>query len=649
MLRRHRQSGRPDSGNQSHTSTWCESLSAGYRCLCMNIMVVDDDSNSREILSELLNTDGFTVTCLKNSRCALDVLKTTVPDMIISDTLMPGMDGFEFCQRIRSDGRLANIPFVLLSDSLPDRKDSEFARSIGVSRLLRKPVDRAEFISVVKDILTGSKRKTAVVTSISRNNVVAAKHVKLESVKPNRKVLELDAEKASSRERENQLRLISDSLPELVSETDVNNHYVFVNEMYASAYDSDQQSLVGKTVREIVGEVAYKIIRPELELALGGRETSSILNLPLGDRNQASCFLARFVPRLDIKGKVISVVSVFSEITHLHQVDTALHERESMLTSVLSVAPIILLAVDVEGTIQVSEGKSLDAIGYIPGENVGQSIFDAFRNAPSILQDLMFALKGQKFITTVSLADCILKVTYTPQFNSEGNFIGTIGVAVDQTMQHSLEREVMRVSDAERERISKDLHDALGQTLSGINLLSRALYKKLSDQDLPEADDARKLGELAAYATRVSREAIQGLSPVSRTESGLMLALEELTATTGEIHKVPCSFQYDPEIRLSDHQTETQVYRILQEAINNAVKHANPLQIDVACHRTGDMYRFSVQDKTRKRRPGKPEKDIWNSMGLGLNIMRYRSNMIGASLSIETDETGTRVTCSVPR
>ena len=615
----------------------------------MKILIVDDDKSSRELLSELVKTNGHTTITAGDGATALELIQDVVPDLIISDILMPGMDGFEFCQRIRADDRLSAIPFVLLSGAFLEKKDSEFARSIGVSHFLAKPIDPADFLQVVEALLINRKKmtRTTAKSSEKKDARIAEDKAKLVTNKLYQKVLELDEEKSSSRERENQLRVISNSLPELIAEIDTNYRYVFVNDTYAQACGKTWKSIIGASVWDIAGDTIFKILRPKLDIAAGGSEHSSILTLPIRNENRARRVVARFVPRSDLDGNIISAVVIFSDITHLHQVESALNERESMLNTVLGAAPIILFAVNREGILEVSEGENLEAIGYAPGQGVGLSVFDAFKNVPDILQDLVIAMKGQKFETTISLADRFLKMSYTPQLDAEGNFIGTIGVAVDETVQRSLEKEVMRVSDTERERISQDLHDSLGQTLTGVNLLCQALQKKLSDKSLLEAADAKKIGDLAAYATRVAKQAIQGLSPVSRMESGLALALEDLTRTTEEIHKVPCSFLYTSDISLPDHQSETQVYRILQEAINNAVKHADPSKIDVSYRKNGDKHQFVVQDVSGKGNGTERKARAKNGTGMGLSIMRYRSTLIGASLNIEHNESGTCVTCSI--
>lgn len=119
----------------------------------MNILVVDDNPDSRMILSATLKSDGYAVTTATDGVEALRLAREVPPDMIISDILMPVMDGFQLCRQCRDDERLARIPFVFYSASYTDRQDQEFGLGMGAVRFIVKPMDPAEFLRTIREIL----------------------------------------------------------------------------------------------------------------------------------------------------------------------------------------------------------------------------------------------------------------------------------------------------------------------------------------------------------------------------------------------------------------------------------------------------------------------------------------------------------------
>jgi len=120
----------------------------------MKILIVDDNADSRIILRKTLESDGYTVIAAPDGAEALRLARKDPPDMIISDILMPVMDGFQLCRQFKDDDQLARIPFVFYSASYTDRKDEEFGLSMGAVRFIVKPMDPAEFLNTVIEILS---------------------------------------------------------------------------------------------------------------------------------------------------------------------------------------------------------------------------------------------------------------------------------------------------------------------------------------------------------------------------------------------------------------------------------------------------------------------------------------------------------------
>ncbi len=119
----------------------------------MKILIVDDKKESLYTLKILLKRSGYEVIQASNGIEALERIKSEHPDMIITDILMPKMDGFQLCRKVKEDKKLKRIPFVFYTATYTDPKDEEFALSLGAERFIRKPVASEKFIAILKEII----------------------------------------------------------------------------------------------------------------------------------------------------------------------------------------------------------------------------------------------------------------------------------------------------------------------------------------------------------------------------------------------------------------------------------------------------------------------------------------------------------------
>lgn len=223
---------------------------------------------------------------------------------------------------------------------------------------------------------------------------------------------------------------------------------------------------------------------------------------------------------------------------------------------------------------------------------------------------------------------------------------GFIGAMAEVSEHRRLEREILEISEREQRRIGQDLHDDLCQFLAAIQFASTAVQRDLERHERPEAKEVRHMGELLREATLRARNLARTIFPVQLEQAGLVSALHELTATAGRAQDVKCTFEVEESIEIDDPTTATHLYRIAQEAMTNAFKHAEPACVAVRLHSEAEHIILEVRDDGRGAAPGALAK----AHGMGLQIMKYRSHMIGGSLAITAPpEGGTLVTCSVRR
>ena len=222
-----------------------------------------------------------------------------------------------------------------------------------------------------------------------------------------------------------------------------------------------------------------------------------------------------------------------------------------------------------------------------------------------------------------------------------------IAAGVDITESKHLEKAVLDISAREQRRIGQDLHDGLGQQLTGIAFMSKVLAQKLAGRSQDEAPDAAKIVHLVNEAISKTRELSRGLLPVESDSLGLMSALERRSGEVENLFGIKCRFTCDQPVLISDQDVATHLYRIAQEAVNNALKHGRATRIDISLKKTGEGILMSIADDG----VGLPE-NLGSSggKGLGLRIMKYRAKMIRGTLRVERGpERGTIVTCTAPR
>jgi len=207
-----------------------------------------------------------------------------------------------------------------------------------------------------------------------------------------------------------------------------------------------------------------------------------------------------------------------------------------------------------------------------------------------------------------------------------------------------LEREIVNVSEEERRRISQDLHDGVCQLLTSARLHLSAVRRRIFRSDA-EYTDLGQLSSLLDASVNQAYELSRGLWPIEHANNGDAPSLEELARYLSESSGIDIQFRQQRSCQQCSNTVMTQLFRIAQEAITNAIKHASPekITVDLDCTDKKSIC-LTVGDNGIGR-----HKDTGPKGGLGQRIMAHRASIINGKLTVRDRKNGgTLVTCTAP-
>jgi PAS domain S-box-containing protein len=382
---------------------------------------------------------------------------------------------------------------------------------------------------------------------------------------------------------------------------------------------------------------------------------------------------ARAIFLYDEKGKAERMLGILLDVTErkqaeelLKKLNTTLENRvaertqeltlaNQRLQAVMDTALIGILTLDNRGLIKSVNPAAARIFGYAPQGMLEEEV-SRLIGAPSQRQDESFLSHflqssrkqglgavgevfgqhkdGHAMVLEFSLAEF-------PE-RGGGRFVAMVR---DITLRKRLERELLDVGERERQRLGHDLHDGLGQHLHALYYMASLLAKEMKAAAPDQAHEASRLAQQLEHGLELTRSLARGLQPVSVVPEGLMVALRDLAERTRALYRVDCRFQCAPPVLIQRHAAANHLYRIAQEAVNNAMKHGNPTRLRIRLADVRERVILGIHDNgggIRRQATGSP--------GMGLKVMQFRADAIQGSLVVQRHpQGGTEVVCSVNR
>lgn len=576
------------------------------------VLIVEDEGILSMDMANNLETMGYEVlAAVPSGEEAINLVESAQPDLILMDVQLSGkLDGIQAAEKIN---RKYNIPIIYISGHTDELTLSR-AKITGPYGYIAKSSNYNEL-------------HTTIDMAIYKNEM-------------QRKVVE----------HENLLNTSLENIEDAVINVDNEGIIQYLNSPAATLLNIMQKKAkfmkidrIGiKWIKTDGSELVHPYINSKIK-KIKKREYR-LLNTASGKDIPVECSINSLN---DSNRRIKGYVYLIQNIKERKKID----DIQSRLASIVESSQDAIIGIDTNGIIRTWNNGARKILGYSYDEVAGQNI-SMFTpdNFPNEMPEKIEKLKQSKAITHYESIRqkkngefIAMSILPSPIKDSDGKITGISFVARDVTEKKKLEKEVIEIGEKERERIGQDLHDSLGQQLTGVLLnmktLENMLKDRISEEDLSQLFTTEVLIKTAIKQTRMMAK---NLIAVKLQYEGLPHALEDLASFARNIYNKKVETRIDENINDINVITETQLYRIAQEAINNSVKHSGSEEISLTLTIAQNELVLSIKDDGVGISSSK-------SSGIGINIMKYRANLINGTLFIHSEkDEGTLVLCRVP-
>ncbi|MBL8518416.1 MAG: PAS domain S-box protein [Betaproteobacteria bacterium] len=483
---------------------------------------------------------------------------------------------------------------------------------------------------------------------------------------------------------EREYRVLSDNMRDLVSLHELDGTLRFASHSFKRITGYAPMDIVGLNFYHWIHSDDVTALRTEFErqLRLGRVE----LHAEFRYRHQAGHYLwleCLAASVHDRDGRIIHIQASSRDVTERRRAVAALRESEERFRRIIEFTSDLYWETDSEHRFtQLSMGAQ-KYLGIVPRSIGTRRWENPFYHAPSDVweahkADIAARRPFKDLVITMVDPEKGRMLEYTsisgePFYDDDGKFRGYRGIGrfitqqkkyeldlAERTRQLSdvnaelsreaqrrreLERRLLLAIEKELAQVGLELHDELGQNLTGTALLAKTLQKKLAEKSLPEAADAARVHALVNETIRQTRLISHGLSPHIMGPEGLVEALQQLADDVNSLGMIECRFECDGDPRITDTLIARGLYRIAQEAVNNALKHSKAKTIMIELTALGGETRLAVIDNGIgiRAHDAEPLSDS------ALHSIKYRSGVLGASLSVSRRPGGgTEIAVALP-
>jgi len=587
------------------------------------ILIVEDEALIAEEIRERLTEAGYTVVAVTDTGAgAIELAAAARPQLVLMDIRLKGaIDGIEAAQAIYDR---CGVPVVYLT-AHSDQATLQRAKTRAAFGYVLKPF-QVESLLVAVDLAI---QRAAIEARLEEHELTYAT------------ILDSIAEAVITTDLAGRVRFMNGVAEQLTRCPAGDAHGRALGSVLRLADAAGRPTQAGLVARIADGRAPIRFARADHLVRRGGER------IPI-DGGAA--------PVIDYLGRLVGITVTFRDASAARRAELELRALSEELQAVVDTAVDGVLLLDAEGVVRRVNPACERLFGYARDEIVGRGVAALM---PSPLPDAAAATAAaateaaprRAFVNRRAAVGrrkdgATLPIEVSVGEARRDGRPAYVIVVHDVTERRVLEEAYAGAVGHEQRRIAQDLHDGLGQELTGLALLLAALERAASEAQLANAGDIGRVRDLASHTIATCRDVARGLMPVADAQGGLVVGLRELVRRLNDVPGPPIHFSVieAAAVGLSAAATD-HLYHIAQEALTNAIKHAAAQSIQL----TLDVGRASVLLRVCDDGSGlgvaRPD-----GGGLGLKTMRYRAELIGARISIERQaRAGTCVVCECPQ
>lgn len=433
---------------------------------------------------------------------------------------------------------------------------------------------------------------------------------------------------------------------------------VYANKAMATMSGYTADTLIGKTLAELKAEAIVPdniTVFKHAITELGRYPQAGSLRLPTGHEGYRDVEILTS-PIFDLHNQISHLVLIYRDVTVRKEAELELYKRDEHLKAILSTVADVIFTIDTQGDIRNVNPVAHSLFGYSTRELEGRNIMSLF---PSIATGgsginpiAIFINKNtnrynnpidnyREYPAQRKDGSSVLVSLSIREIDHSGLFTCVIR---DLSLIKSMQRQMLNIAEEENQRIGRELHDSIQQQLVGTRLLADNLLSDTQGLSQQTVVVHARLTQALDHAIDDLRKLCRGMALMNLDGDSLRAALHQLGTGVAEGRNIHCNFNSSGQIILNDNAVSGHIYRIAQEAVANAIKHAQATQITISLRAEKGQLILKVCDDGIGIRDEDLKED-----SMGLQIMQYRAGLAGGNLKIYSPTTGgTCLLCSVP-
>ena len=631
------------------------------------IVLADDNADMRDYVRRLLS-ERYRVHAVSNGEEALAAVRDLRPDLVLTDVMMPGLDGFGLLRAIRQHPSTAGTPLILVSARAGEESRVD-GLDAGADDYLIKPFTARELLARVGAHLAMARLRREAAEREQRL------HSRAELELTERKRVEEALQKAHDeletrvQQRTAQLAKATEALKEQAQLLSLAHDAIIVRDLNSAItfWNDGAQKTYGWSAEEVLGTISHTLFGTEFPEPLDTVqkqlfETGSWEGeLKHGCKDGSRIIVeSRWVLQYDRRRKPIRVMEINRDMTRRKKAEERMAEQAQLLD--LANDAIFVRTLDHKLTYWNQGAERL--YGWKKSEVLGKSVPDVLQTEfpipfSEITARLMKYGTWEGELTHLKRDGTRVPVEsrWTLWTGKNGEPLGYLEINTDVTERdkaelnlRTLSARLLQLQDEERRRIARELHDSAGQLLVALDLNLASIER-----------ESKTLGPGPARSIAESKSLIQELSKELRTishllhpplldESGLQSAVRWYVDGFAERSKIPVKLELAADLGRLPRELETTVFRMIQECLTNVHRHSESETAEIAISRAGSEVTVEVRDQGK----GMPAQNHGGSMepitpGVGLQGMRERIRQLGGKLEIKSAKgRGTIVRASLP-